>query len=416
MAKWIVFNRKHAAKAFVPVLKESLLSAKTAALQLTRLSVLHEVLVLYKKDASGHNDGGGDDGDDDAGTKWDRTEALRVTLGEAVIVPLAAQLEDLARDKVRTTFLKEWDDYNSFAGPTLIHQIRKAVTVAPSLSSKKTTTTTAEPMSLTTEAVPDSKKDDSSSTAAKETEASKVTETNKQPTKEKTGASEDKDKNKKAQDSTEMDVDDTAKDSPTKKTPKTSSTSASASAATYDFEASGIPAAKVDPKTLLEPTRTIASLQIARDLRNDGAVQLSSLLANLPENIKQSCQDKEELTSDKARDYAMRTPDVLLDMDLEDQLQSIRMYRDIVKRQRASRKQLIRALIQSRCQFGADEAADGFENAHRARDQLLKRKQVLMDAMELEGLDVTEEEKNLHATDAVEFPPLEWHKKPKTYG
>jgi hypothetical protein len=175
----------------------------------------------------------------------------------------------------------------------------------------------------------------------------------------------------------------------------------------------------------LESTRTLASLQIARDLRNDGAVQLSSLLSALPDNIKQNAltnkdneevgnsPSTEELSNVTLRDYAMRTSDELLDMDLEEQLQSIRMYRDIVKQQRTSRKELIRALIQSRCEFGAQNVAGAFDGADRSRAELHTRRLILIDAMELEGRDVTEEEKNAGIVED-NFAPLEWHKRQRT--
>ena len=404
LAKWIGFNRKHAAKDFVSVLKESIVQAKTGPLQLTRLSVVHEVLVLDEEDTD----------------KWQRMEELRLLLGESVLLPLASQLQEPAREELRSSFLKAWDDANSFSGPSLINEIRKAVSNKSAVDSlPKTTTAAAASPENTTPSPPKNVTPVSEVATGKKIEGKQVPKDAPQATvKEvpiKPGSKDEDDADRKIPASAAPDKKKDKAPIATKEPPKPRTVSATSSATmTYDFEASGIPATKVDPKTLLEPTRAIASLQIARDLRNDGAVQLSSLLANLPENIRESCKDQEELTADKARDYAMRTPDVLIDMDLEEQLQSIRMYRDIVKRQRAARKQLIQALIASRCQFGAEEAAQGFENAHRARGQLLKRKQVLMDAMELEGQDCTQEEKNLYSKDATDFAPLEWFKKART--
>eukprot|EP00977_Amphora_coffeiformis_P006085 scaffold1314_cov158-Amphora_coffeaeformis.AAC.17 len=405
LAKWIGFNRKHAAKGFVPVLKDSIVQAKTGALQLTRLSIIHEVLVLDKEDPD----------------KWQRMEELRLLLAECVLLPLAPQLQEPAREEVRSSFLKAWDDANSFSGPTLINQIRKSVSTksaagdSPSKTTVAATTTSPETTtspSASKQVTPSS----SEATTGKEAESKPAPKDPPQASAKAVPSKPDPkgdDAGRKVS-ATSTSPDKKHYEAPEEPPKAKAAPAAGSTTLTYDFEASGIPAEKMDPKTLLEPTKTIASLQIARDLRNDGAVQLSSLLANLPENIRQSCKGKEELTADKARDYAMRTPDVLIDMDLEEQLQSIRMYRDIVKRQRAARKQLIRALIASRCQFGAQEAAEGFENAHRARGQLLKRKQVLMDAMELEGQDCTQEEKNLYSQDATDFAPLEWHKKART--
>jgi hypothetical protein len=69
-------------------------------------------------------------------------------------------------------------------------------------------------------------------------------------------------------------------------------------------------------------------------------------------------------------------------------------------------------LIQSRCDFGANDAAAAFYQGDRAKEELKKRKQILMDAMELEGLDVDEEDKG-QASEAVveeELPPFTWYK------
>lgn len=396
LAQWIGFNRKHTAEGFVPVFHATL-AKSSGALQLTYLTVLHEVLIMENENSS----------------KWEKMEEMRVALGEGVLLKIVAQLQDASRDKLRTTFLKEWDDTHSFGGPTLINAIKKAV----ALHKASSEATSETPGTMTESASP--KQSDAASTsevAVKPSPQEESTALAKQGLAQESkeaGISKSKQIDKPTPDASQTNESSKSSKGSAKPRPATAPTSAT-STATYDFEASGFQAAKVDPKTLLEPTRTIASLQIARDLRNDGAVQLSSLLSNLPENIQQSWVSQEELTADKARDYAMRTPDVLINMDLEEQLQSIRMYRDIVKRQGAARQKLIRALIQSRCKFGADEAADAFETALRARGQLLKRKQVLMDAMELEGLDVTEEQKNMHSQDAVEFAPLEWHKKART--
>ena len=82
--------------------------------------------------------------------------------------------------------------------------------------------------------------------------------------------------------------------------PQQQSTPASA-AASYDFESKGIPQAPVKMKELQDPCRSLATFQIARDLRNDSAQQLASLLAELPESVRQ-------FTSKLAQDKDPKTP------------------------------------------------------------------------------------------------------------
>ena len=396
LAKWIGFNRKHVG-AFLPVLREALLQANSPALQVTRISVLHELFILDK----------------DTPEKWGRMEELRVTLAESLLLPLVGQLQETTRDKLRTSFLKEWDDSNAFAGPTLINQLRKTLTSTNNVETTNTASATAHNDDSKALATSETARLDKPAVSASGVESTDSLYTSHQ----KTVKSTQSESNVPNKDAVAEKVPTSYKDkhptSSTAKAPDSSSSPPSHTDKAYDFEATGIPAADVDTKTLLDPTHTIASLQIARDLRSDGAVQLSSLLAGLPDDIKKACQDKEELTPDTIRKFLLQTPDTLLDMDLEEQLQSIRMYRDIIKRQRNSRKQLIRTLIQSRCNFGAQYVASAFENADRAGEELQKRKQILMDAMELEGLDVAQDEKDLDSGDAVEFAPLEWYKKPR---
>ena len=58
-----------------------------------------------------------------------------------------------------------------------------------------------------------------------------------------------------------------------------------------------------------------------------------------------------------------------------------------MKQQQEARKQLIRLLIQSRCQFGSNEAAEMYHSLDGMLETLKERKHLLSDAMDLEGLD-----------------------------
>jgi len=182
----------------------------------------------------------------------------------------------------------------------------------------------------------------------------------------------------------------------------------------------------VDAKDFLDPCKAIATLQIARDLRNDSAVQLSSLLENLPADIKEMCEQAEkettqeggdgkpyEVPADKARDLSLRTSEKLLDLDLEEQLGNIHTFAEIVQKQREARLQLIYLLIRSRCKFGSMEAGESFYNLDKTAAELKERKETLLDAMALEGLDFEEtkedEAEKAKKEKAQELAPLAWY-------
>lgn len=184
----------------------------------------------------------------------------------------------------------------------------------------------------------------------------------------------------------------------------------------YDFEAKGIPAASVDPKEFIEPCRLIATLQIARDLRSDSAVQLSSLLQALPESVRAFIAEaaendgQYELTDEKAREFCEMVNDQLLDVDMAEQLQNVVTFLDIVRRQRVARQQILELVIASRCQFGANDAAAAYLAVN---DTVLKqRAQILADAMDLEGLEVQTIAVSAMAALEKELPPLLWYEPP----
>jgi hypothetical protein len=171
----------------------------------------------------------------------------------------------------------------------------------------------------------------------------------------------------------------------------------------------------VEAREFLEPCKAIASLQIARDLRNDAAVQLSSRLSAVPEEIKAFCRDAEksgstlEISDEQASKFAVMLGDDILDTNMDDALENVKTFMSIVEQQQQARKQLIHLLIQSRCQFGSDEAAETFYSVDGILETLKDRKQLLSDAMDLEGLDF--EEGSANETGGVEaaLEPLTWY-------
>jgi hypothetical protein len=179
----------------------------------------------------------------------------------------------------------------------------------------------------------------------------------------------------------------------------------------------------VNPKEFLEPCRAIATLQIARDLRSDGAVQLSSLLSGLPTDVRKACaasaehdgdnDESFEISEEQAREFSIQVHgDGIVDLDLEEELRNVRTFREIVQRQGEARQKLYTLLTKSNCNFGADEAAAAMYQADKARRvELRKRKRILADAMELEGLDVPEE-KSKTTQVQEKLVPLPWYTPP----
>jgi hypothetical protein len=396
LAKWIGFNRKHAS-IFAVKLKEAVEKATTGR-QNVYLSVIHDVLKQEHGEA-----------------KWDRLAELRVTLAEEVIVPILEAGSATGWPEKLPSMLKEWDSLNAFGVPTLIHQIRKLLSASKTSTTSAVTTESEKPAAV------------ASSEAAKPVPALVQDESKK----ESQAGPSVQEKKEEVDKPSAMDVPvpEVSQEKPplkldledihTKKFIAPTLSPKPLQEVTYDFESKDIPAVQVKPSDLVEPCRAVMTLQIARDLRNDGAVQLSSMLSALPEDVRAECAEATEagddyagLDAEKARAFSLKTSEALLDMDLDEQMQNVRNFRDIVERQRKARKELIHLLIQSRCDFGANDAAAAFYQGDRAKEELKKRKQILMDAMELEGLDVDEEDKG-QASEVVveeELPPFTWYK------
>lgn len=121
----------------------------------------------------------------------------------------------------------------------------------------------------------------------------------------------------------------------------------------------------------------------------------------------------EELDEGAIRDYSIRIPRELLEKELLDQIQTIQTFQDIVRRQQQARQRLIYLLIRSRCQLGSNEAARLYHQLDTTMAALNKKKQALVDALELEGMDsvVLEDkshEKQLEAA-LADLTPLTWY-------
>jgi len=197
-----------------------------------------------------------------------------------------------------------------------------------------------------------------------------------------------------------------------------------------DFDAEGVEEAEVEPAKFLEASKVIASLQIARDLGSDAAMNLSSALGSVPAEVEQACStihtqqqeggDKgtsssiEELLS---TEQLSNLPVEILDIDLDYARKSLQTYREAILQQRKARLQCLQLLLQSRCSFGSLDAARAFgcddgsdEGMNIILEQLKKVKEKLIDAMALEGLDVEEDdadEKKMKEEEE-QLKPLSW--------
>ncbi len=164
----------------------------------------------------------------------------------------------------------------------------------------------------------------------------------------------------------------------------------------------------MEPSQFLDACKVIASLQITRDLGSDAAMNVASALSSIPLEVVEACntilaqqlngQDKITPIADLlSTESLLNLPDEVLDIDINYARNSLQMYKEAVRKQRTARMQLLQLLLQSRCSFGSVDAARTFYGGDKGDinvilEQLKKRKETLVDAMALEGLDVEEDE------------------------
>jgi hypothetical protein len=122
-----------------------------------------------------------------------------------------------------------------------------------------------------------------------------------------------------------------------------------------------------------------------------------------------------ELDAAKINDYSIRIPSNLLDLNMEEELNSVHLFQDIVQRQKKAREELIKLLLKSRCEFGSHVAAQDYYDTAAITGKLRKRKQLLSDALELEGLDASEivgekDEKKKEVALDQDMPTISWYK------
>ena len=105
----------------------------------------------------------------------------------------------------------------------------------------------------------------------------------------------------------------------------------------------------------------------------------------------------------------MRIPSKILDLDIDEQIQTIQTFQELIRQQMTAREKLIHLLLKSRCHFGSEPAAQYFLELQSMMDQLQRRKQLLGDALELEGLD-NELDNTDFDKEIQSLQPLSWYK------
>jgi hypothetical protein len=101
----------------------------------------------------------------------------------------------------------------------------------------------------------------------------------------------------------------------------------------------------------------------------------------------------------------------LLDMNINEQLENVTTFMDLIQRQRKARETIHHLLIASRCQFGANDVVETYDNIRQVYTVLKQRAQILADAMDLEGFEVQPVNPAIAAMAALEteLPPFPWY-------
>ena len=301
-------------------------------------------------------------------TKFDRSEELRMEIGEVVIVPCMRETSGELMLQVKPR-LEEWDNLNVFGGPTLMNQIKRAASSSSSLTKKQPAA--AE----TTAPVPSS------------------------PVKEE---------------DTDFPMEDVSEESPVNLPMEESHNPAvetsvplkeerRQSIVTFDFEKESIPAGKVEARQFLEPCKAVATLQITRDLRSESTVHLRSLLTAIPKDIREDMENYKKQFDETGempeldetiveQKYSVGISSEILDTNVEEALDNVRSFREIVQKLKVARTKLFHLLVKSRCEFGSQQAAQAFLDLDELSEKLKKRKELLLDAMDLDGLEPPKED------------------------
>jgi len=448
LSNWVAFNRKHA-QTIAMVLTNALQDFKNNyKRQWLYWQLIHEILVREKGNT----------------LKWEKLRELRLALGEA-LQPSMKILGSSMPDQLETR-LEEWEDQDVFGRPSLnsqirrLYQNRKNLTVGNSNATKtpviatdnSSTSSAMKSQESSTPSIPSAQPTlEASKSPNEKVKSSAVFEDASSPSCQKSGdGQKERSTNDDCNDTmypglddddavagTEVQVQenpqeirDTSTANPAAKVRGKSPSpqkrnSSLKEQVEYDFESKGVPSGPVESRDFLDPCKAITTLQIARDIRTNTAVEISTALANLPGDILTACQDLDsgelqELDTATTNEFSIRIPSSLIDLDLDEETSSLNMFQDIVQRQQKARENLTYLLLRSRCKFGSREAAREFYEIDILAEKLKKRKELLSDALELEGLDTNEIGNDIDVNNKSsqvkkrdlkqELPPLTWYK------
>jgi len=423
-----------------------------AARLMLLLRIIHQVLLSNCPTATGA------EGDADA-DKWEKSSQLRSRLGEITIMSLwtalATSLQKLNEATTQDQYqneikgmMEEWKEHNVFGGPTVWEEYKKGWSRALKEAADASAGGESATESTTTEGAAEAEDTSTSKSLTGEDDASKKeplpsqadqssvakesnhNEKTENVDKDTVIADEIVDKKKEKSDESDAVVENapaplTVEDNEEGKSVRaTKRDSVAAVDVEVDFE--GVEEAKVEPTQFLDACKVIASIQITRDLGSDAAMNLSSALSNIPSELEEACntiltqqqkgQDETPITDLLSADSLSNLPDEMLDLDLKYARQSLQTYKEAIRQQRKARLQCLHLLLQSRCSFGSMDAARAFcggdgsdVSMDTILDKLKKRKEILVDAMALEGLDVEEdeEEKKMEKEEEA-LKPLSW--------
>ena len=132
------------------------------------------------------------------------------------------------------------------------------------------------------------------------------------------------------------------------------------------------------------------------------------------QKLKEETGEAPEIPDEVVSKLSLDLKSDVLDLNIEEMLENLTTLREIVQKMRTARKRLAHLLIRSRCHFGARETADAFYSLESKGKMLQKRKELLSDAMDLEGLDFEEEpSQGINATNDDKSPEVfSWYKGP----
>ncbi|KAL7552760.1 hypothetical protein ACHAWF_015998 [Thalassiosira exigua] len=479
IASWMAFNRKRAdgmGEGLLKAVEDAEASGDVARLTLLA-KILHQAIMINCPTAMAVTGDGTGDPD-----QWEKCAALRARLGEMVVLPLWGALaratekatDANAREDVRgeaKRMIEEWGEHGAFGGPTVLEEYKRgwarAVKEAAAAASEDGGSNAAggeADVAQSASAPPDDAiaEDEAKSAASATAEVQEAGKESPQKAEQSSAALESASDSDKIPPSsgTSGGVEE-AKETGESDAAMVDATPASTSvddgeggkvrqratkresifgAVDVEVDFEGVEEAQVEPSQFLDACKVIASIQIARDLGSDAAVGLSSALAGVPPEVEEACgkilaarKEKEDgkdgatvpdITELVSEDALSSLPEDVLDLDLKRARQSLRSYRETIKRQRQARLQCLQLLLASRCSFGSMEAARAFCGGGGGDDaggdvaavdmdtvleKLRKRKEVLVDAMALEGLDVEEDEEEKRTEKEEEaLKPLDW--------